>query len=235
MSTLNVRQRLFVNYLVNDAKDDPVKAARLAGYARPETAAVKLMESPTIAAEMERRLEQAGAMSVAEVLSRLSSIASLDVMEFVDFRTETKKDGSVVERPFLDLKRIKKLRKGDLVKDLKIRPGGDVEVNFHNAVDALDRLAKYHGMFKERIEVEHLNGDPSSDRIVAILGGLAQLAGAMQPGADRGEAEPGALRDRGEQWEVEAGPPPDVDQPTLALDRPEGDRPPGDHARAEAR
>lgn len=223
MATLNVRQRLFISYLVNEAKDDPVKAAKLAGYVKPERAAESLMQSPTIAAEMERRREESGAMSVVEVLARLSTIASLDVMEFVDFRTETKKDGTEVEKPFLDLKRIKKLRKGNLIKDLKIRPSGEIEVNFHSAVEAMDKLAKYHGMFKERIEIEHINGDAGNDRLVTIIANFMQLSGKTGRREEDGEAQPGGLCDRGEQREVEPGTALEVDQPTLALGGPEGD------------
>lgn len=229
--TLNHRQRLFVHYYLNDAKDDPVKAARMAGYTHPEVASEKLIASKAICGYLEQKLEESGAMPVAEILARLSTIASMDVMEFVEFREDVDRDGNVkvdskgetIEKPFLDLKRIKKLKKGNLIKDLKIHPSGAIEVKFHDAVEAQDKLAKYHGMFKERIEIEHINGDAGSERIVAILGGLAQLAGAINSGTPCSEPEPSGLCDRGEQWEVESSPAPPTDQPTLALGGPEGD------------
>jgi hypothetical protein len=157
------------------------------------------------------------------VLARWTSIASFDPLEFLEYTTEENRAGNEVERASFNLKKLKKKGLGYVIKKIKIQPSGQTEIEFHDGVEASDKIAKFHGMFKERIEIEHLHGDASSDRIVAILGGLAQLAGAMQPRTSGGENEPRALCDRGEQWEVEARPAPDADQSTLALDRPEGD------------
>lgn len=223
MRSLDHYQRLFVHYYLGDAKNDEVKSARLAGYRNPERRGPTLLKNPTICAYLEQKLEESGAMPVAEILARLSTIAALDVMEFVEFKTETNKAGVEVERPALDFKKIKKLHKGGLIKKLKIQPSGATEIEFHDSADAMDKLAKYHGMFKERIEIEHVNGDAGSERIVAILSGLTQLAGAINSGTPCGEPEPGGLCDRGEQREVGSGPAPETDQPTLALGGPEGD------------
>lgn len=230
--TLNHYQRLFVHYLLGDAKDDPVKAAKMAGYTKPESAAGALLRSKTVCGYLEQKLEEAGALSVAEILARLSTIASLDAMEFVGWREDTDKNGdpkldakgNPIEKPFLDLKKIKKLKKGNLIKDLKIHPSGAVEVSFHNAADALDKLAKYRGMFKERIEITGPNGSSvGNDRISAILLGYMQLQGKTGDGAVHSEPEPGGLCDSGEQRQMDAGPTLELDQPTLALGGPEGD------------
>lgn len=231
MATLNHYQRLFVHHYLNDAKNDPVKAARMAGYPKPESRGPQLLRCPSICSYLEQKLEESGAMPVAEILARMSTIASLDPMEFVEFKAETDRDGNVrvdadgepIEKPVLNLKKVKKLKKGNLIKKLKIQPSGAIEVEFHDSSDAMDKLAKYHGMFKERIEIEHVNGDAGSERIVAILGGLTQLAGAINAGTVRGEPEPGGLCDRGEQREVEPGTAPEADQSALALGGPEGD------------
>jgi hypothetical protein len=233
--TLNHYQRLFLHYYLGDANGDEVKAAEMAGYGRPALMGPRLLKSRSVCAELAKKLDDAGAMSSTEILARLSAIASLDVMEFVEFKTEKNRAGEDVEKPFVNLKKIKKLKKGGLIKDLKIRPSGEIEINLHNAVDAMDKLAKYHGLFKERIEIEHIGGGIGNDRIIAIIGGFAQLAGAVGPGAAYREPEPGGLRGGGEQWEVDARPALEVDQPTPAVDRPEGGGSPCDHPRPEAR
>ncbi|MDR3582601.1 MAG: terminase small subunit [Candidatus Pacebacteria bacterium] len=213
MSTLNHRQRLFVHYYLGDAKDNAVKAAKMAGYANPESAAFQLLKSRVISGYLEQKLEESGAMPVAEVLARLSTIASLDVMEFVEFVEDVDARGNVkldssgepIEKPVLDLKKVKKLKKGNLIKDLKIHPSGAIEVKFHDAAEAMDKLAKYHGMFVQRIEIDHLNGDAATDRVLTLLGGLTQLAGAIQPREAYSEPEPRALCTSFERISVEAG------------------------------
>ena len=223
MATLNYQHRLFLHHYLKDANGDAVKAARMAGISRPEVKGPNLLAKPKIAAYLEQKLEESGALTVAELLARLSTIATLDPLEFVSFDDD--------DKPSLDLKKIKKLQKGHLIKDLKIRRSGDVEINFHNAVEAMDKLAKINGLFKERLVIEDERGEAATDRVLAILGGLSQLARSVNAGEGGGEPEPGALRSGGEQWEVDAGPALEADQSTPALAGPEGDRPPCDHAR----
>lgn len=229
MATLNYRQRLFVHHFLGDAKDDPVKAARMAGYTDPSSAAAKLIGSKVISGYLEQKLEEAGAMPVAEILARLSTIASLDVTEFVEFVEDTNRAGDTVKKPILDLERIKKLRKGNLIKELKIQPSGAVEVKFHDAVEAMEKLAKVHGMYKPQQVDINVSGNIGNDRIIAIIGGYAQLQGAVGPGAAYSSTEPGGLCDSGEQCEMVAGPTLAIDQPALALDRSESGGSPGDN------
>jgi hypothetical protein len=219
---LNHRMILFAHHYLNDAKMDPVRAAEMAGYAKPDKVCGALLSNPRLKAYLLKKAEEAGVMPVEEVLARWTTIAAFDPLEFLEHATEQNRAGDDVERASFNLKKLKKKGLGYLVKKIDIKPSGHVEIEFHDGAAALDKISKFHGMTKERVEITHV-GDGSTERIVAILGGLAQLAGAMQPRTGGGEAEPGALCDRGEQWEVEARPAPDADQPTLALDRPEGD------------
>lgn len=231
MATLGYKHRLFIHHYLETTKNDEVKAARLAGFANPKMRGPRLLASPKIAAHLEQKLRESGAMSVAEILARLSAVASLDPLEFVVWNKETTRTGEEVEKASIDLKKIKKLDKGHLIKKLKINPSGATEVEFQDSVDALDKLAKYHGIFKERIEIEHINALPSSERVSLLVNILAQQPGTVGVGAFVGPDEPGQLRAIGEQRQVDAGLALDVDQPTPGLAGPEGDRPPGDHAR----
>lgn len=219
---LNHRMILFAHHYLNEAKFDAARAAEMAGYPNPHKVCGQLLANHNVKAYLLKKAEEAGVMPVEEVLARWTSIASFDPLEFLEYTTEENRAGNEVERASFNLKKLKRKGLGYVIKKIKIQPSGQTEIEFHDGVEASDKIAKFHGMFKERIEITHV-GDASSDRIVAILGGLAQLAGAMQPRTGGGETEPGALCDRGEQWEVEARPAPDADQPTLALDRPEGD------------
>lgn len=79
--SLNFKHRLFLHHYLGDAKGDPVKAARLAGYSSPEKAAPVLLRNSTIASYLEQKLEEAGALPVAEILARYSAVATFDILE----------------------------------------------------------------------------------------------------------------------------------------------------------
>ena len=234
MATLGYKHRLFIHHYLETTKNDEVKAARLAGFANPKMRGPQLLASPKIAAYLEAKLEESGAMPVAEILARWSAIASLDPMDFVDVVEETDKNGKVVQKAKLNVAKIKQTGNGNLIKDMKLRNGEVVEVSFHSAIEASDKLAKYNGLFKERIEITNV-GDSSSERVVAILGGLAQLAGAINSGAVGGQDEPSALCGDSEQWEVGSGPTSEADQPIADLAGPEAHRQIGCDPRPEAR
>jgi Terminase small subunit len=218
MATLNHRQRLFLNYFLGDAKDDAVKAARLAGYRKPESAAPMLLNNRHVAAYLEQKLEESGALPVAEILARLSTIATLDPTEFIEFKEETNKAGESVEKPYIDIKKIKKLHKGHLIKKLKMQPSGAVEMEFHDSVEAMDRLAKYYGMFKERIVIENLNGEANSDRVNLLISIITQQPGAIPIREGDGPVEPGELCSFSEQREMAALSSPEAGEPTPPVD-----------------
>jgi hypothetical protein len=212
--SINHRMILFAHHYLNEAKFDPVKAAEMAGYANPHKVCGQLLANATIKAYLLKKAEEAGVMSAEEVLARWTTIASFDPTEFLEFTTEENRAGNEVERVSFDIKKLKRKGLGYLIKKLKIQPSGQVEVEFHDGVEASDKIAKFRGMFKERIEVTHV-GDGRNDRIIAILGGLAQLAGTARTGEVYGEAEPRALCSGGERGEVDAGPASEADQPVI--------------------
>jgi hypothetical protein len=226
--TLNFRHRLFIQYFLEDAKGDAVKAASLAGYNKPASTGPQLLANKTIAAYLERKLEEAGAMKPAEILARMSDVAAFDPTRFLTFTTEDK-NGKTTEKVGFNIKGLKKSGLGHVIHKMDILPSGTVKLEFHDSMKAKEQLAKIGGMYKEQIEVKHIGDNIGNDRIIAILGGVAQLTGAYGAGAVCREPEPGRLCGGGEQWEVVARPALEVDQSTPDLDRPEGDRPPGDH------
>lgn len=216
MAALNYQQRKLLKYLVTDAKGDLEKAAAMAGYYNPAQSARRLANNKRLATVMAQRLENAGVPDETEILARLADMATFDPMEFFNFD----EDGNASS---FDLKRLKKSRRGHVVKKVKVLPSGTVEVEFHDQMKALELLAKHHGIFKERIEIDHVNGSETSERLIAILGDLSKLPGAFGIGTLPCVPEPGALCDHRERGEMEAGPSLDVGQSVIEVGRPESD------------
>jgi len=221
MATLGYKHRLFIHHYLETTKNDEVKAARLAGFANPKVRGPQLLASPKIAAYLEAKLEESGAMPVAEILARWSAIASLDPMDFVDVVEETDKNGKVVQKAKLNVAKIKQTGNGNLIKDMKLRNGEVVEVSFHSAIEASDKLAKYNGLFKERIEITNV-GDSSSERVNLLVNILAQQPGAIGFRAEVGKIEPGEFCDVSERGEMATLSPPETCESTPGLDQCEG-------------
>jgi phage terminase small subunit len=80
-SDLTLKQQLFVNAYLGEARGNGVQAARLAGYKGTDVTlravASENLTKPAIAARIEQRIEQA-AMSADEVLRELTAIARSD-------------------------------------------------------------------------------------------------------------------------------------------------------------
>lgn len=211
MRTLNYRQRLFVCHYLGKAAGNETEAAKLAGYLNPESTGSKLVQHPLIYAAIQSKLEDA-AMQADEVLARLSDIASADYDEFL--REEEFVDGvnahgepALKKRIVFDYAKAKSRKKTHLIKKLKIDKDGSVEFELHSAPDALEKLAKVHGLFKEKLDVNVSIGNTEEDRqrYIAVFGGFAQLEGSAGTGADGSETEPGALCDSGEQGALDPG------------------------------
>lgn len=188
--TLTWRQRLFINAFLADPKGDACRAAKAAGYRNPEAASCQLMRNPLVRWAVEGKLRSC-ALSADEVLARYSEVAQFDQGEFVEFEADEK--GNL--RPYFDLEKLKRSGKFHMVKKLKIQPDGGIEIEFHDSQAALDKLAKNHGLFApQRLEIEHINGPSgSSERLFAVIRGIAELQGTIAPRTGIGEEESRAL------------------------------------------
>src|SRR5574343_8131 len=206
-SSLSWRQRLFINAYLSDPTANEVNAAKVAGYKVPAVAARRLLRNPLVRWAVEARVRDC-AIKADEVLARFSEVAQFDPTDFLEFSLD-EETGRV--RPYYNLERLKRAGKGHMIKKVKILPDGNVELEFHDSQAALDKLAKHHGIFRERIEIEQINGSSgTTQRVLAVLGGLAQLSGATGFGAGLDEAEPRALCGDSVGREVDAGPALDV-------------------------
>ena len=146
---LTYKQRLFVEAYLGKANGNAVEAARIAGYRTPHPEGVRLLRNATIKAAVEARLDQA-AMPANEVLARLSEIASGSLEHFFDV--------TVLGSWEINLTKAKKRDKLRLLKKMKTTKEGP-EIEIHDPVGALDKLAKFHGLYKLPLSADSL--DPS--------------------------------------------------------------------------
>ncbi len=159
MPTLNYRQRLFVAAFLDEARaaGNATEAARLAGYLSPEKYGCRVLSHPAVRASIAARLG-AVALESDESLARLSELASSDIGEIIDIG----EDGKTFS---IDIAKAKRLKRTGSIRKLKFRRETRqdrdgtpiitdfVEVELYSKLDALDKLCRYHGLFKDRIDV----------------------------------------------------------------------------------
>lgn len=153
MRPLTYKQRLFVEAYLGGANGNATEAARLAGYAWPDKVGIQLLGKTSIRAAIDARLDSA-ALSTSEILARLSDHASADIADFIaiDKRGRWK----------LDLDRAKRLGKLHVVRKVKQGRFGP-EIELHNALEALDKLARYRGLLAGKGEVSDVDDDYEID------------------------------------------------------------------------
>ncbi len=126
------------------------RAAKAAGYSERTaySQGSRLLKKVEVQAAIQEQLRQK-TMTADEVLTRLTDIARFDVGDIEDG------EGGV------SLKLAKAKRKTHLLRKVKIRETiGDsgrrdssIDVEAYSALDALELLGKYHGLFVDRSEV----------------------------------------------------------------------------------
>lgn len=163
---LNWRQRQFVCFYLGAANGNATQAARLAGYANPESNAYRLLLSDGVQAAILARLDEA-ALRTDEILARLSDIATADLSDFVK---------CTASGFSLDLEHARQCGKTHLIKKLSNTKHG-VAIELHDAQAALVHLGRYRKLFVDR--VEHELRDKSDQQLLA----LAQAEGLT--GRDR--------------------------------------------------
>lgn len=141
LTPLTRKQRAFVEYYL--ACWNATEAARRAGYSHPNKQGPRLLVNVGIAAEIERRLAEM-AMSANEVLFRLTEQARFDMGDILTIPGQW---------PYIDIQKAKRLRKTRVLKKIKVRDDGGLEVEAYDAQAALVQLGKYHGLFVDRSDV----------------------------------------------------------------------------------
>jgi Terminase small subunit len=143
MRPLSYRQRLFVEYYLGASAGCAVDAARRAGYSTPHPEGVRLLRSPTIRAAINARVATA-AMAASEVLARIADLASADLTEFIDI------DPKGVCK--VNLKLIKRLGLGHLIKRVRINKDGTQDIELEAKLPALVKLGEHYNLFKREAQ-----------------------------------------------------------------------------------
>jgi phage terminase small subunit len=190
---LTYRQSKFVLAFVGVADGNATKAARVAGYAFPNVEGSKNLVIPSIRAAIAAKAASV-AMSADEVLARLSDQAALDVGEF--FRLDAR------GQPVLDLKRAKAAGKMPLVRSIKPTRNG-LAVEFHDPQAALEKLGRYHGLFKDRAEAAAPDAWSAGAAPAAVRAAVDQAAREIDEWKRAGSSG----------WDLNAQPPPPGPEP----------------------
>lgn len=181
---LTVKEQLFVNGYLGEARFNATEAARIAGYkGNDNTLGVVGFENlrkPKIAVLVLERLNEA-AMSANEVLARLSKQARGSLAQVL---TE---DGE------FDLATARASGFDDLLKKLKVkktvrreRGSGDeiedtsYEYEIHDAQAALVHIGKFHKLFADRVEHANPDGTPLGQPIAEAM---VKIYGTANPSA----------------------------------------------------
>ena len=152
---MTYRRRLFVAHYLGKANGNATEAARLSGYRQPHMAGPRLMEKDGIRAAIEAHLS-GPALAADEVLARLSDMASASLDDFL----EIDDDGGFK----VDLAKAKRRGKLHTLKRLKQTKDGEIDIQIHDPLAALEKLGRYHRLF----DGPPTKGDDAADLIRAI-------------------------------------------------------------------
>lgn len=140
MATLTNKQRLFVEaYLANGM--NATQAALEAGYS-PKTAysqGQRLLKNVEAVAEIQRRLDQK-VMSANESLELMSEMARISLDDILTV------PGTF---PYVDIDKARRLGKMHLIKKIKVRGDGGIEVEMYDRQRANETMMRHHGLLKD--------------------------------------------------------------------------------------
>ena len=162
VNNLTRKQSLFVDFYIQTL--NATESARLAQYANPNKSGPRLLQTPSVEAEIESRLAKHHA-SAEEVLAVLSNHMRGSLGDFLDIDDET---GEV----WVDLKKAKAEGKLGLLKKvtphrrvIKNRDGDDfihyekITLELHDAQAAAEKLGRYHKLFTDKTELTGKDGE----------------------------------------------------------------------------
>ena len=139
MGPLNYRQRLFVEHYLAESSGSAVDAARRAGYRWPETQGPRLVKKSGVQAAIDARVATA-AIAANEVLARIADVATSDLLNFI----EVDKEGGWK----VDLKLVKRLGLGHLIKRLRINKDGTRTSSWKPGCPPCVKLGEHYNLWK---------------------------------------------------------------------------------------
>jgi hypothetical protein len=150
---LTFKERLFIEAYLGPANGNGSEAARIAGYAHPGKLAYQLLQKTRIRTAIDARLSVV-AMATNEVLARLSEFAAGSLEPFI----EIDESG---EHFTINLKSARKAGALRLIKRLRAGKHGP-EIEIHSRLDALEKLARYYGLFSNSAHRFVMLQDPAA-------------------------------------------------------------------------
>ena len=139
MRPLSYRQRLFVEFYLGESSGSAVDAVRRAGYRWPTKLGARLVEKREVKAAIDARVATA-AIAANEVLARIADVATSDLLNFI----EVDNNGGWK----VDLKLVKRLGLGHLIKRLRTNKDGTSEIELEARVPALLKLGDHYNLWK---------------------------------------------------------------------------------------
>jgi Terminase small subunit len=139
MRSLTYRQRLFVEFYLGESSGSAVDAARRAGYRWPEKLGPRLVKKSAVQTAIDASSETA-AMAANEVLARVAEVACFDLLDFL----RVDRDGGCK----LNLKLVKQLGLGHLIKRLRINKDGTQQIELEPKAPALVKLGEHYKLWK---------------------------------------------------------------------------------------
>lgn len=170
-SKLTLKQRLFVNAYIGEARGNATKAAQIAGYKDPEQAGYENKKKQEIWQEIEDALRER-TLQGKEVLERLTQHANASLEPFMYMSGDVAVIDLATEQAKQHLHLLKKVK-------CKRRSGGkpddrweeiETEIELHDPQTALVHLGRYHKLWVDRSEV---GGDSAQPVIVKVLRGVS--------------------------------------------------------------
>lgn len=136
-------------------------AAEVYGSATPSAAATrghKTLHHPAVQEAIQRRLADE-ALSGAQVVQLLGDHARADIGPFLVFRESG---------PSVDLEAMREAGMTHLVKKLRTHADGSTTIELHDSQAALDKLARVHGLYRDRLDLT-VSTPPTPEEVAAAL------------------------------------------------------------------
>lgn len=153
---LTDKQKLFAEYYAETL--NATQAARLAKYRGSDetlwSTGSDNIRKPKVRAYIDELLD-AKKLSPEEVIFRLSEHAKIDMADYLEV-------GELEGFNTIDLAKARKAGKLRFIKSVRVTKslnGGSVSIDLYDAQAALDKLAKYHGLYQERVDLT-TGGEP---------------------------------------------------------------------------
>lgn len=161
VNNLTRKQSLFVDFYIQTL--NATESARLAQYANPNKSGPRLLQTPSVEAEIESRLAKHHA-SAEEVLAVLSNHMRGSLGDFLDIDDETGSAKLALAEAKAQgklglLKKFKVYRESGTSKDGEPWEKERQEIELHDPQSAAVHLGKYHKLFTDKTELTGKDGE----------------------------------------------------------------------------